>query len=92
MSRDRNDWRDSRGYWEQVQMKEEAAEEEARVAAMTPEARAAYDAKIQEWLDYEAAQDAAQAKWEQEQRQKKVAKKSCRVIKGDDGWMYVVGK
>ena len=92
MSRDRNDWRDSRGYWEQVQMKEEAAEEEARVAAMTPEARAAYDAKIQEWLDYEAAQDAAQAKWEQEQRQKKVAKKGCRVIKGDDGWMYVVGK
>ena len=90
MSRDRDcDYRDSRGYWEQIQMKEEAAEEEARIAAMTPEARAAYDAKIQEWLDYEAAQDAAQA---QEQRQKKVTKKSCRVIKGDDGWMYVVGK
>lgn len=86
MSRNRNDWQDSRGYWEQVQMKEEAAEEAARIAAMTPKERAAYDAKIKEWDDYVAAQDAAQ-----EQQQKKVAKKNRRVVKGNDGWMYVVG-
>jgi hypothetical protein len=72
-------------------MKEEAAEEAARVAAMTPEERAKHDAKIKEWDDYVAAQDAAQKKWEQEQQQKKVAKKYRRVVRGDDGWMYVVG-
>jgi len=91
MSRNRNDWRDSRGYWEQIQMKEDAAEEAARVAAMTPEARAAYDAKIKEWDDYVAAQDAVLAREKAAERQNKVAKKSRRVVKGDDGWMYVVG-
>ena len=92
----RYDERSERGYWEQAQMKEEAAEEAARVAAMSPEERAKYEAKIKEWDDYVAAQDVAQAKWEMNQgarMRKHQAKKShSGVVTGADGWVHVVRK
>jgi len=92
----RNDERYERGYWEQVQMKEEAAEEAARVAAMSPEERAKHDAKIKEWDDYLAArdaeQDAAQAKQGARMRNRQAKKSHSGVVEGADGWVHVVRK